>query len=126
MNLLLDTHILLWWLADDPRLSRKAREWIGQEAQSVFVSVVTLWEITIKAGKGKLRADLTAIHRQIERGDYTYLPVEPAHVLRLHELPPHHADPFDRMLLAQAISEKLTLLSCDAPLRRYGKAVLLA
>jgi PIN domain nuclease of toxin-antitoxin system len=126
VNLLLDTHILLWWLADDPRLPGRARKWIAQEAQILFVSVVSLWEISIKAGKGKLRADPAAIHKQIEHGDYTYLPVEPAHVLRLFRLPAHHADPFDRMLLAQAISEKLTLLTCDTPLRRYGESVLLA
>ena len=126
VNLLLDTHILLWWLADDSRLSNKAREWIGREAQLVFVSVVSLWEIAIKAGKGKLRADLMAIHKQIEQGDYNYLPVEPAHVLTLSELPAHHADPFDRMLLAQASCEKLTLLTCDTPLHRYGETVLLA
>jgi len=67
-----------------------------------------------------------AIHEQIEQGDYIYLPVEPAHVLRLSKLPAHHADPFDRMILAQAISEKLTVLTCDTRLRRYGKPVLIA
>jgi len=126
VNLLLDTHILLWWLADDPRLPGTARQWIAQEAQSVFVSVASLWEISLKAAKGKLRADLRAIHHQVERGDYTYLPVEPAHVLSLSDLPAHHADPFDRILLAQAISEELSLLTCDAPLTRYGEVVLLA
>ena len=126
VNLLLDTHILLWWLADDPRLPRKARQWIAQEAQSVFVSVVSLWEVAIKAGRGKLRADPAAIHKQIERGDFSYLPVEAAHVLRLSRLPQYHADPFDRLLLAQALSEKFSLLTCDTTLRRYGKAVLFA
>jgi len=126
MNLLLDTHILLWWLCDDVRLPEAAREWIAQEAQSVFVSTASLWEIALKAAKGKLRADLGAIHRQIEHGDYTYLPVEPAHVLSLARLPAHHGDPFDRMLIAQAVSEGLILLTCDSQLQRYGDAVLLA
>ncbi len=72
MNLLLDTHVLLWWLADDPRLPQKAREWIAQEAQSVFVSVVSLWEISLKVGKGKLRVDLVAVHKQIEHSGFTY------------------------------------------------------
>ena len=125
MNLLLDTHILLWWLSDDPHLPETARRWIAQEAQSVFVSTASLWEISIKAAKGKLRADLSAIHEQIEHGDYTYLPVEPAHVLSLSVLPVHHADLFDRMLIAQAISEKLSLLTCDIHLQQYGDAVLL-
>jgi PIN domain nuclease of toxin-antitoxin system len=126
MNLLLDTHILLWWLSDDAHLPRTARQWIAQEAQSVFVSTASLWEISLKAAKGKLRADLSAIHQQIEHGDYIYLPVAPAHVLSLSELPAHHADPFDRMLIAQAISEKLSLLTCDTHLKLYGDAVLLA
>ena len=124
MNLLLDTHVLLWWLADDPRLPQRARQWIALEAQSVFVSVVTLWEISLKVGKGKLRADLAAIHRQIERGGFAYLPIEPPHVLKLARLAKHHSDPFDRMLLAQAISERLSLLTCDSALRCYGKSVI--
>jgi len=126
VNLLLDTHILLWWLSDDARLPKPARQWIAHEAQSVFVSTASLWEIALKASKGKLRADLKEVHRQIERGDYIYLPVEPAHVLSLSKLPAHHADPFDRMLIAQASAENLSLLTCDADLKRYGHAVLLA
>jgi PIN domain nuclease of toxin-antitoxin system len=125
VNLQLDTHILLWWLADDPRLTETARQRIAQEAQSVFVSVVSLWEIALKVGRGKLRADLRAIHEHIEHGEFSYLPVEPAHVLKMSELPGHHTDPFDRMLVAQAMSEKLSLLTCDAPLQRYGETVLL-
>jgi PIN domain nuclease of toxin-antitoxin system len=124
VNLLLDTHILLWWLSDDPRLGKTARHWIAEEAQSVFVSTASLWEISLKAAKGKLRADLRQIDQEIEKGDYTYLPVEPAHVLQLSELPPHHADPFDRLLVAQAIAENLRLLTGDAALECYGDAVL--
>jgi PIN domain nuclease of toxin-antitoxin system len=66
VRLLLDTHILLWWLAGDARLSGKARKWIAREAESVFVSTASLWEISLKAAKGKLRADVREIHRQIE------------------------------------------------------------
>ncbi len=124
MNLLLDTHILLWWLSDDVRLPNAARQWIAEEAQSVFVSTASLWEICLKAAKGKLRADLRQIDHEIEKGDYTYLPVEPAHVLQLSELPLHHADPFDRLLVAQAIAENLRLLTCDTNLQCYGDAVL--
>ena len=126
MNLLLDTQILLWRLSDDSRLPKTARRWIAQEAPSVFISAASLWEIFLKAAKVRLRADLREIHQQIERGDYIYLPIEPAHVLSLSGLPAHHNDPFDRMLIAQAISEKLSLLTCDAFLERYGDAVLLA
>jgi PIN domain nuclease of toxin-antitoxin system len=126
VNLLLDTHILLWWLSDDARLPEKARQWIAREAQSVFVSTASLWEISLKVSKGKLRADVREIHQQIEHGDYIYLPVESAHVLGLAKLPAHHGDPFDRMLIAQAVAEELSLLTCDTHLEPYGDAVLLA
>jgi PIN domain nuclease of toxin-antitoxin system len=126
VRLLLDTHILLWWLSDDARLPGKARKWIAQEAESVFVSTASLWEISLKAAKGKLRADLREIHQQIEHGDYIYLPVEPDHILGLCALSAHHSDPFDRMLIVQAVSENLKLLTCDGLLENYGDVVLLA
>jgi PIN domain nuclease of toxin-antitoxin system len=126
VRLLLDTHILLWWLADDAHLPAKARKWIAREAESVFVSTASQWEISLKAATGKLRADVREIHRQIEHGDYIYLPVEPDHRLELCALSAHHSDPFDRMLIAQAVSEKLKLLTSDALLENYGEVVLLA
>jgi PIN domain nuclease of toxin-antitoxin system len=126
MNLLLDTHILLWWLSDDARLPATARTCIAREAQSVFVSTASLWEIAVKSAKGKLRADVKEIHREIERSDFIYLPIEPSHVLKLRTLPARHADPFDRMLVAQAASEGLTLLTCDEQIRGYGPVVRLA
>jgi PIN domain nuclease of toxin-antitoxin system len=126
VNLLLDTHILLWWLADDARLPARARRQIAEEARTVFVSVVSLWEVAVKIGKGKLRADLKAIHAQAESSDFTHLPIEPAHVLTLSRLPGHHADPFDRMLIAQAMFERLSLLTCDTALQPYGEMVILA
>jgi len=126
VNLLLDTHILLCWLADDARLPAQARHQIAEEAQTVFVSVVSLWEVAVKAGKGKLRADLKAIHAQVESGGFTYLRIEPTHVLTLSRLPGHHADPFDRMLIAQAMFERLSLLTCDTALQPYGEMVILA
>jgi hypothetical protein len=76
VNLLLDTHVLLWWLSEDVRLPSAARQLIAEEAQSVFVSTASLWEISLKAAKGKLRADLRQIDHEIQKGNYIFLPVD--------------------------------------------------
>ena len=118
MNLLLDTHILLWWLADDPGLSEKQRSAIADPANVVYVSAASAWEIAIKKALGKLIApnDLGAalIASELEQ-----LPVTVAHAEAVGGLPPHHRDPFDRMLIAQAGVEDLTVVTGDPVFAQY-------
>lgn len=122
MRLLLDTSIVLWAMADDPRLSAAARERIGK-ATSVHVSAVSIWEMSIKAALGKLKADVDAVAELIPKAGFVELPLTFEHARAVHRLPDHHRDPFDRMLVAQAISEPLRLLTSDRALGRYGDLV---
>lgn len=121
MRLLLDTPVLLWWLADDPALSKRARQLIANEPE-VFVSAASAWEIAIKRALGKLEApdDLLEV---LDAGGIGRLPIDVEHAVAAGALPRHHDDPFDRMLVAQAQHEGLTLLTSDTRIARYGVAV---
>ena len=123
-RLLLDSHILLWWLGEHVRLSTEARKAIA-EAEVVHVSAISAWEVTIKAALGKLKTpdDLEA---QMQASRFVPLPVTVAHAIAAGKLPRHHGDPFDRMLVAQASLESLTLLTSDARLRAYDVRIMLA
>ena len=123
MKLLLDTHALLWWLFDVPRLRAKAREEIGRPTVEVYVSAVSVCEISIKQAKGRLEApeDLAT---QIAASGFRELPFDVRHGLEIARLPPFHADPFDRMLIAQARVEGLTLVTADRALMPYGVPIL--
>ncbi len=125
MKLLIDTHILLWWLNDDEKLPEKAKQLIQQPENEVYVSHISLWEIQIKIMIGKLHADLNAIIKQLPANNFVELPSRTSHVLTLSQLPLYHQDPFDRMLIAQAISEPLHLMTCDKNIARYKDMVLL-
>ncbi len=123
MRLLLDTHAFLWFVLDDPQLSAPAQGLINDPANDVFISPATYWEIAIKVGLGKL--DLHApyddfMHRGIRGNDFEILPIEPKHTSVLTTLPRHHKDPFDRLLVAQALTEAVPLVSADTPLDAYG------
>jgi PIN domain nuclease of toxin-antitoxin system len=124
VKLLLDTHVLLWWLADDPQLAPTAAEAIA-EADVVAVSAASAWEIAIKQALGKLSGpdDLAA---ELSANGFTELPVSVAHAVAAGGLPRHHSDPFDRMLVAQARIESLSLVTRDARLAEYGVACLQA
>ena len=122
MKLLLDTHAVLWWQADDSRLSAPARRAIAT-ADIVWVSAASAWEVAIKAALGRLRAE-EPFAVTVAADDFTELPVTLAHAARLQALPSHHADPFDRMLVAQAMVEGATLVTRDAALGAYGVPVL--
>lgn len=116
MALLLDTHAFLWFINDDARLSRHAAERIGDPAERVVVSVVTAWEITIKMSIGKLTLDRPLVRlwpESIEANSFDELDVIAAHIFALEALPLHHRDPFDRLLIAQARAEALTIVSAD-------------
>ncbi len=122
MTLLLDTHVVLWWQRDDRRLNRAARQAIAQ-ADIVWVSAVSGWEVAIKMGLGRLRLS-EPFRALLAADDFTELPLNLAHTSRLEQLPPHHADPFDRMLIAQALVERTTLVSHDRALEPYGAKVI--
>jgi len=122
MRLLLDTHVFLWWIGDDPRLSLPAREAITKAENEIFFSVASAWEISVKTRLGKLTlpSDVESfLPDQIHRNAISILPIGLAHALRVSRLPIHHRDPFDRMLVAQAQAEKLTLVTADASIRLY-------
>lgn len=122
MRLLLDTHVYLWYLADSPKLSRTARMTIAT-ADEVFVSAASIWEATIKAGLGKVKADLPLLVEGIEASGFSELPVTAAHAAAVAQLRPLHRDPFDRLLVAQAIFEPLRLLTADPVLVEYSDLV---
>lgn len=122
MRILLDTHIYLWWLQDSPRLSAAARQQI-QTATEVYVSSASLWECSIKIGLGKLQADIGELVAQIEASGFIELPVFARHTLVLAKLPEHHRDPFDRLLVAQALAEPLRLLTAEQQLSAYSGLV---
>ncbi len=122
MRVLLDTHTFLWWISDSPKLSDVAREAIADERTQPIFSVVSGWEITIKAGVGKLEIPGSPgrfLSEQLSRNDVEILPIYLRHALRVYDLPDHHKDPFDRLLVAQAVLEKLPILSADPEISRY-------
>jgi PIN domain nuclease of toxin-antitoxin system len=120
VRLLLDTNALIWWLADE--LSADARDAIV-EAEAVFVSAASAWEIAIKQKLGKLTAP-GDLELELEREGFEPISISIAHALRAGALPLHHTDPFDRVLVAQAELERLTLVTRDTDLAAYGVAVL--
>lgn len=123
MNLLLDTHAFIWWNADDDALGPVARAAIANRGNSVLVSAATAWEISVKRAKGKLDAD-GDITDWIERNAFTALPIEVSHAVESAELPGHHRDPFDRLLVAQARLEDLTIVTSDQAIAAYDVRTL--
>jgi len=121
MRLLLDTHVLIWW-DEGARLRRTARDAI-RDADQVYVSAVTGWEITIKTALGRLRPTRTVAEAVGDSG-FEELPLRLRHAEALAGLPLHHRDPFDRMLVAQALADGLTVVTRDASFQRYDVAVL--
>ena len=122
MRLLLDTHVFLWALMDDPKLSRIAREAFLHPANDLLLSVASTWEIAIKASLGKLDMPKPLgrfLRQQLERNTISLLPIELNHAVRVATLPFHHRDPFDRLLLAQSLEEQLPILSADTALDAY-------
>ena len=122
MNLLLDTHVLLWWLAGAPQLSEATVEVIADPANLVAVSAASIWEISIKAALGKLRTDASIAEAVAEAG-FEPLPIDFAHAEAAGALPDHHRDPFDRMLIAQAMIEGFVIVTRDPAFAAYGVPV---
>ncbi len=124
MNLLLDTHILLWWLGGSPRLSKKAKTAI-EGAETAWVSAATGWEIETKRARGRLEAPEN-LEETLRAGNFLLLPLSMAHAIAAARLPMFHRDPFDRMLVAQAGIESLVLLTADRQLEAYDVPVIVA
>jgi PIN domain nuclease of toxin-antitoxin system len=125
MTYLLDTHALIWWVENNQTLSEAAKTAISDPRWPVFVSAASVWEISIKENSGKLRApaDLLA---QIDSHGFEHLAITLSHAYAAGALPRHHDDPFDRMLVAQAIAEKLTIVTRDPRIAQYGIPTLMA
>jgi PIN domain nuclease of toxin-antitoxin system len=130
LNLLLDTHIALWSVAKSSRLPEKARRLIADEEHQVAVSVVSVWEIAVKHAKTADRPDGMAVSGAraldaFERAGFEILPITAAHAAALDGLPPVHQDPFDRMIVTQALTTPLHLVTADKVLGRYSETVIL-
>jgi PIN domain nuclease of toxin-antitoxin system len=126
MNLLLDTHVALWAIADSPRLSATARDLILARRATVWISAASIWEIAIKhqLGRGDMPISGADAVRHFTAAGYQFLPVEPDHAAAVETLALHHQDPFDRLLAAQAQVEPMRLLTHDPMLARYGDFVV--
>ena len=123
MRFLLDTHVLLWWLSDHKSLTTKAAVAIKDGKNLIFVSAATAWEISIKQALGKLKAP-DDMEKALEANRFHHLPISIRHGLAAGDLPRHHADPFDRMLIAQAQTEQLTIITHDVRIEQYGVPIL--
>lgn len=122
MRLLLDTHVFLWWILEDRRLSQSAESLIRDTGNDLILSAVSGWEIAIKTSLGRLSLPAdpsTFIPDQIRLNDLSTMDVRMHHTLAVHNLPPHHADPFDRLLVAQSVTERVPLLTRDAAFAQY-------
>ncbi|MFT7035467.1 MAG: PIN domain nuclease of toxin-antitoxin system [Cyclobacteriaceae bacterium] len=125
MNILIDTHVLLWWLDDPKKLSSQAHQLIESLENNIFVSAAVVWEIIIKKSIGKLKAPDNLLEMLKDEG-FISLPITELHAMRLEQLPPIHQDPFDRIQIAQALAEGFTMISKDEKILQYDLACLRA
>lgn len=124
MKLLLDTHALLWWLSDDPRLSYRAEASISNPENQVFVSACTGYEVAYKQKLGKLPSFPESLQRLLLRGGFQFLPISIQHALAAGELRGPHRDPWDRMMMAQALAEHCHMITADEVFSDYGVPVI--
>jgi PIN domain nuclease of toxin-antitoxin system len=123
----LDTHAFLWWITEDRRLSARAREVMAAGGNDLLLSAASGWEIAIKASLGRVSLPIPIdrfLSEQLQRNDIGILPIEMSHALRVHALPLLHRDPFDRLLVAQALLEKLRILTSDRQVAQYDVETL--
>ena len=123
MNLLLDTCVLLWWLDDPDLLSKEASTAIKEPGNRIIVSVVSIWEIAIKKALGKLSSP-DNLKEMIADAEFELMPIDYEHVWQVKDLPSHHGDPFDRLLISQATVENLMLVTRDSYLEAYNVSIL--
>jgi len=126
LNLLLDTHVALWALTDNSKLSQKARELIQSPKTTVWVSAASIWEIAIKhaLGRGDMPISSQDAMRYFRNSGYRFLAVEAEHAVAVEELVAHHQDPFDRTLVAQALVEPMRLMTHDPLVSRYSDTII--
>jgi PIN domain nuclease of toxin-antitoxin system len=124
VRVLLDTHLLLWWLTGDRRLPQKAELIISDPDHEIFVSAASIWEIAIKFALGRIAGDVSEIEASVEPSGLLQLPITGKHAAQISTLPRHHNDPFDRILVAQSLVEPMRLLTHDQTLSRYGQIVM--
>ena len=127
MKLILDTHAFLWWIADSDRLSRRAREILSEPGNTLLLSAASAWEIVLKQQIGKLKLPKPAdkyIPAQLALNRIDTLPISLSHTLRLADLPLHHRDPFDRILIAQSIVERMPIVTADPLFAHYSAKTL--
>ena len=124
MKLLLDTHVLLWGMSEPRRLSAAAKAALEMPSNDLFVSVATLWEIAIKSRKGQLETPDDLPQLIEESPDYRLLGITPEHVWRVRRLPRLHGDPFDHLLVAQALCEEMALVTHDGAMAQYGVTIV--
>ena len=126
MNLILDTHVALWAITDSPRLSSETRKLITAERTTVYVSVASLWEISIKHSLGRGDMPITAQDAlgYFQTSGYRILSIAPEHAIAISDLPSHHHDPFDRMIVAQSLVEPLRLMTHDALVQLYSPTII--
>ncbi len=126
MNLLLDTHVALWAITDSPKLPATARELIASPRTNVWVSVASIWEIAIKhsLGRGDMPISGKDALRYFSESGYRHLPIEPEHAVAIENLPAYHSDPFDRILVAQALVEPMRLMTHDTLVARYSDTII--
>ena len=123
MRVLIDTHVFLWWVEGDRALPAKARAVLADQDNECLFSLVSAWELAIKAGLGKLKLTIPVrryITEHVAANGFRMLDIRMAHIGRVELLPPHHGDPFDRLLIAQALEEKLPVITADTVFRDYG------
>jgi PIN domain nuclease of toxin-antitoxin system len=120
MRLLLDTHILLWWVMADRRLSKTLSSVLASPENDIAVSAASMWEIAIKRALGRIDVDLDELLSSMSADGFTELPLRFGHALKLESLPRHHDDPFDRMLIAQSIAEGRRLVTKDDAILAYA------
>lgn len=121
MRILLDTQVVVWYLDGNPKIEPNHRQLIVDSRNEVFVSSASLWELAIKISLGKLETSrgLSDILRSLQNQDIEVLPIMPGHILQVTTLPFHHRDPFDRIIIAQAIAERISVLTYDEALNKY-------
>jgi PIN domain nuclease of toxin-antitoxin system len=126
LNLLLDTHVALWAITDSPKLSLKARELIASPRTTVWISVASVWEIAIKhaLGRGDMPVSGQEAGRYFRESGYRFLPIETEHAFAVQDLAVHHHDPFDRLLVAQALVEPMRLMTHDPMVARYSDTII--
>ncbi|MEY3288214.1 MAG: hypothetical protein RLZZ419_456 [Pseudomonadota bacterium] len=126
MNLLLDTHVALWAITDSPKLSQNARDLIASPKTTVWVSAANIWEIAIKhsLGRGDMPVSSQDAVRYFQASGYRFLAIEAEHTVAVEKLPPHHQDPFDRILVAQALIEPMRLMTHDSLVALYSDTII--